>query len=135
MTHRKLPQERTGIDKRCQVDGRKFVIITGEYPDGTLGEVNIRVGKTGDEFRLLTVALMCVSIGLQRGVPLSAYIENLKWQEVGEGGVTDDDDSPLVKNILSYIVDFLDRHYGEKETKDEDSNDDGVDGDDDDGGE
>lgn len=121
MMHRKLPAERVGINRRCQVGGQKFVLITGEYPDGTLGEVNIRIrgGENSDELRLLTPLLMCVSLGLQRGVPLSVYTDNLAWQEVGEGGPTNDEDDPFVKNILLYIVDFLVKHYGEKKPADE----------------
>lgn len=119
MTHHRLPPERKGINRRCMVSGVRFHIITGEYEDGTLGEVEVRAGKPGTELRLLHTVFMFMSMGLQRGIPLQLYIDNVRGQQIGEGGVTDDQDIPLVKNILDYVVRFLEMKYGDGKGSDE----------------
>lgn len=111
--HEKLPPERHGITHRAVVGGVKFYIETSEYPDGQLGAVAITIAKPGNEMRLFDAIGEGISIGLQRGIPLSVYVDVYSYQELGTGGVTDDPDFPVVKSILDFVVRWLDLKYGE----------------------
>lgn len=71
MTSRKrLPSRRRGL--RATVCGAH--LATGEYTDGTLGEIFITYQKEGTFARdALNALAMSISLGLQHGIPLSAF--------------------------------------------------------------
>lgn len=111
--HEKLPDECKGITHRVIVGGVKFYIETSEYPDGRLGAVAITISKPGNEMRLFDAIGTGISIGLQRGIPLSVYVDAYSYQQLGTGGVTDDSDFPTVKSILDFVVRWLEMMYPE----------------------
>jgi len=118
MTHHRLPPERKGLTHKAIIAGVKVKIATGEYKDGTLGEVSITAGKVGDERRLLRIIGIMISTGLQCGVPLSEYIENMKHHRAGTGGATDNEDIPTASSIVDYVARWLELRYGEGESAD-----------------
>lgn len=74
---RKLPPECQGTGWRAVLDRVwKLYIHSGEYPDGTLGEVFVTVGKDGSTVAgLISAWAQAVSIGLQYGVPLAKFVD------------------------------------------------------------
>lgn len=73
----KLPSVRRGITWAVTLDGHKLYIRSGEYPDGTLGEVFVDIAQDGSTLG----GMMCtwarsLSIGLQYGVPLEEYVKS-----------------------------------------------------------
>lgn len=80
MTDRKrLPTRRVGKRFTLGSGVDKFHISTGEYPDGRLGEVFIDCSKEGTFTRdVLKAFAMCLSVGLQHGVPLEAYMHSFR---------------------------------------------------------
>src|SRR5690606_8546690 len=48
---RKLPDKRNGFTQKAKIDGHTVYIRTGEYPDGTMGELFIDMYKEGASFR------------------------------------------------------------------------------------
>ena len=112
MNFEPLPDECSGLTHRAMVGGVKFYIETSEYADGRLGSVAITISKTGNEMRLFDAIGEGISIGLQRGIPLSVYVDAYSYQVVGTGGMTDNPKFPVVKSILDYIVRWLDGKYG-----------------------
>jgi ribonucleoside-diphosphate reductase alpha chain len=57
------------------VGGQKVYLRTGEYEDGTLGEVFIDMHKEGAAFRsMMNCFAIAVSMGLQYGVPLEDLV-------------------------------------------------------------
>lgn len=57
----------------------KFHVSTGEYDDGKLGEVFIDCSKEGTFTRdMLKAFAMSLSVGLQHGVPLSAFAHTFR---------------------------------------------------------
>ena len=115
MNHKHLPPERKGRTHRAIIADTKVYIRTGEYLDGKLGEVFISIDKEGSELRLLDAAAICISAGLQRGVPLSAFTSKLRGQRVGTGGITDDEQQPLAASIVDYLAQWLERKYPAEE--------------------
>ena len=73
---RKLPNKRKGYIQKAKIGGHNVYLHTGEYDDGTLGEVFIDMHKEGAAFKALTNAFaIAVSLGLQHGVPLKEFVD------------------------------------------------------------
>ena len=72
----KLPDRRKGYTQKASINNHKVYLRTGEYMDGSLGEIFIDMHKEGAAFRsLMNNFAIAVSIGLQYGVPLEEFVE------------------------------------------------------------
>jgi ribonucleoside-diphosphate reductase alpha chain len=106
----RLPKKRSGFTQEARVGGHKIFLRTGEYEDGTLGEIFIDMHKEGAAFRsLMNCFAMSISIGLQYGVPLSTYVEQFTFTRFEPQGLVEG--HPYVKFGTS-IVDYLFRVLG-----------------------
>jgi ribonucleoside-diphosphate reductase alpha chain len=112
----KLPERRKGYTQKAIVGGHKVYLRTGEYGDGTLGEIFIDMHKEGAGFRaMMNNFAIAVSVGLQYGVPLEEFVEAFTFTKFEPAGMVQGNDS--VKNatsILDYIfrelaISYLDR--------------------------
>ena len=112
----KLPERRKGYTQKAIVGGHKVYLRTGEYKDGTLGEIFIDMHKEGAGFRaMMNNFAIAVSVGLQYGVPLEEFVEAFTFTRFEPAGMVQGNDS--IKNatsILDYIfrelaVSYLDR--------------------------
>jgi len=58
------------------VGNHKIYLRTGEYEDGTLGEIFVDMHKEGAAFRSMTNCFaIAISLGLQHGVPLEEFVD------------------------------------------------------------
>src|SRR5699024_1862320 len=74
---RKLPSKRKGYTQKVSIDSQSMYIRTGEFDDGTLGELFLDMGKEGGAYGgLLSAFAKAVSIGLQYGVPLDVFADS-----------------------------------------------------------
>jgi ribonucleoside-diphosphate reductase alpha chain len=106
----RLPKKRRGFTQEARVGGHKIFLRTGEYDDGTLGEIFIDMHKEGAAFRsLMNCFAMSVSIGLQYGVPLQTYVDQFTFTRFEPQGPVEG--HPYVKFATS-IVDFIFRALG-----------------------
>ncbi|MEM8570873.1 MAG: vitamin B12-dependent ribonucleotide reductase [Pseudomonadota bacterium] len=112
----KLPERRKGYTQKAMVGGHKVYLRTGEYEDGTLGEIFIDMHKEGAAFRaMMNNFAIAISVGLQYGVPLEEFVEAFTFTRFEPAGMVQGNDS--IKNatsILDYIfrelaVSYLDR--------------------------
>jgi len=112
----KLPERRKGYTQKAIVGGHKVYLRTGEYQDGSLGEIFIDMHKEGAGFRaMMNNFAIAVSVGLQYGVPLEEFVEAFTFTRFEPAGMVQGNDS--IKNatsILDYIfrelaVSYLDR--------------------------
>ncbi len=110
-TRQHLPPERHGTTHTVVIGDRKVKIITGEFGDGSLGEVFIEIGKEGGEMRVYDCFAISISIALQYGVPLEAFTEKFKNQTMEPCGVTDNDDIPLCSSVVDYLAKWLELKY------------------------
>jgi ribonucleoside-diphosphate reductase alpha chain len=115
-TRRRLPDRRKGYIQKAAVGGHKVYLHTGEYDDGSLGEVFIDMHKEGAAFRsLMNNFAIAVSIGLQYGVPLEEFADAFVFTRFEPAGpVTGNDSIRSATSILDYIfrelaVSYLDR--------------------------
>ena len=81
-------------------------MITGEYPDGRLGEIILVTSKEGAAWRaMLNQFAIAVSIGLQHGVPLEAFVKVFTFQKFEPSGMVEGG-SGRVK-MASSLVDWI----------------------------
>lgn len=101
---RTLPAKRRGYTQKAKINGQTLFLRTGEYSDGTLGEIFIDMAKEGATMRsLLNCFAIAVSIGLQYGVPLEEYVEKFVFTRFEPSGMVQ---HPNIKFTTS-IVDFI----------------------------
>lgn len=104
-----LPAKRRGYTFKSKVGGQAVFLRTGEYNDGTLGEIFIDMSKEGATMRsLLNCFAIAVSIGLQYGVPLEEFVDKFIFTRFEPAGIVD---HPNIKNATS-IVDYIFRALG-----------------------
>jgi ribonucleoside-diphosphate reductase alpha chain len=109
-TRVRMPQKRRGFTQEARVGGHKVFLRTGEYEDGSLGEIFIDMHKEGAAFRsLMNCFAMAVSVGLQYGVPLETYVEQFTFTRFEPHGVVGG--HPNIKFATS-IVDYIFRVLG-----------------------
>jgi len=106
----RLPKKRKGFTQEARVGGHKVFLRTGEYEDGSLGEIFIDMHKEGAAFRsLMNCFAISVSMGLQHGVPLESYVEQFTFTRFEPSGPVDG--HPNVKFATS-MIDYVFRVLG-----------------------
>ena len=102
---RPLPQRRRGYTQKAVVGGHTVYFRTGEYEDGTLGEIFIDTHKEGAAFKaVLNNFAISVSIGLQYGVPLKEFVDAFTFTRFDPAGeVQGHDRIKISTSILDYI--------------------------------
>jgi ribonucleoside-diphosphate reductase alpha chain len=106
---RALPAKRRGFTQKAKINGQAMFVRTGEYGDGTLGEIFIDMAKEGATMRsMLNCFAIAVSVGLQYGVPLEEYVEKFVFTKFDPAGFVE---HPNIKSATS-IVDFIFRLLG-----------------------
>ncbi|MGH6931282.1 MAG: vitamin B12-dependent ribonucleotide reductase, partial [Dongiaceae bacterium] len=102
---KRLPERRKGYTQKAIVGGHKVYLRTGEYEDGTLGEVFIDMHKEGAAFRsLMNNFAIAISIGLQYGVPLEEYVEAYTFTRFEPNGIVEGNDAiKMSTSILDYL--------------------------------
>jgi hypothetical protein len=110
---RELPSRRAGYTQKASVGGHKLFLKTGDYADGSLGEIFVTLPKDSAAFRgLMDSFAIAVSLGLQHGVPLASYVDAFVGTRFGAGGVVEGD--PAVRragSLLDYMFRHLAVHY------------------------
>tara|TARA_Y100001970_G_scaffold293768_1_gene443024 strand:+ start:44058 stop:47702 length:3645 start_codon:yes stop_codon:yes gene_type:complete len=105
-TRRPLPNKKKGDNVKARIGGHSVRLITGEYPDGKLGEIILVTSKEGAAWRaMLNQFAIAVSIGLQHGVPLEAFVKVFTFQKFEPSGMVEGG-SGRVK-MASSLVDWI----------------------------
>jgi ribonucleoside-diphosphate reductase alpha chain len=109
----RLPRKRTGFTQEARVGGNKIFLRTGEYADGSLGEIFIDMHKEGAAFRsLMNCFAISVSMGLQYGVPLASYVEQFTFTRFEpQGPVEGHPNIKFATSIIDYIFRVLGIEY------------------------
>jgi ribonucleoside-diphosphate reductase alpha chain len=105
-----LPARRGGWTQEARVGGHKVYLRTGEYEDGTLGELFIDLAKEGATLRgMVSCFAIAVSKGLQYGVPLDEFVDTFTFQTFEPRGIVEG--HPNIK-MANSIVDYVFRSLG-----------------------
>src|SRR5262249_39648571 len=114
---RRLPDRRAGYTQKARIGNHKIYLRTGEYEDGTLGEIFLDMHKEGAAFRSMTNCFAIAgSLGLQHGVPLEEYVDAFIFTRFEPNGMVQG--NPHIKmttSIIDYIfrelaITYLGRH-------------------------
>lgn len=106
---RALPAKRRGFTQKAKINGQAIFLRTGEYGDGTLGEIFIDMAKEGATMRsMMNCFAIAISIGMQYGVPLEEFVDKFAFTRFDPSGFVE---HPNIKSTTS-IVDFIFRVLG-----------------------
>jgi len=106
---RALPAKRRGFTQKAKINGQAIFLRTGEYGDGTLGEIFIDMAKEGATMRsMMNCFAISVSIGMQYGVPLEEFVDKFAFTRFEPSGFVE---HPNIKSTTS-IVDLIFRVLG-----------------------
>ncbi|RYY55168.1 MAG: vitamin B12-dependent ribonucleotide reductase, partial [Chitinophagaceae bacterium] len=106
---RSLPAKRRGFTQKAKINGQAIFLRTGEYQDGTLGEIFIDMAKEGATMRsMMNCFAISISIGLQYGVPLEEFVDKFAFTKFDPSGFVE---HPNIRSATS-IVDFIFRALG-----------------------
>ncbi len=110
---RVLPSRRSGYTQKADVGGHKVYLRTGEFEDGTLGEIFLDMHKEGAAFRsLMNCFAIALSIGLQYGVPLEEFVEAFTFTRFEPNGVVKGHDNiKMATSVIDYIFRELAMNY------------------------
>ena len=107
---RMLPKRRKGYIREAHVGGHKVFLRTGEYDDGSLGEVFIDMYKEGASFKgLLNCFAVLASKALQYGMPLEELVDSFTFTRFEPAGAVQGHN--VIKNSTS-ILDYVFRSIG-----------------------
>jgi ribonucleoside-diphosphate reductase alpha chain len=100
-----LPAKRFGYTQKAKIGGHSIFLRTGQYEDGTLGEIFLDMHKEGAAFRsLLNSFAIAVSLGLQYGVPLEEYVDAFTFTRFEPNGmVSGHDHIKMTTSVLDFI--------------------------------
>lgn len=113
---RSLPNRRAGYTQKAKIAGHSVFVRTGEYDDGSLGEIFLDMHKEGAAFRsILNSFAIAVSLGLQYGVPLEEYVDAFTFTRFEPNGMVQGHDYiKMSTSVLDFIfrdlaISYLDR--------------------------
>lgn len=120
-TRRPLPDTRNSITRKLTIrytttEGKPAAldvyIQIGFYPDGTPGELFLKADKMGSTVSgLLDTIAMCVSIGLQGGVPLHQFTTKMRGMKFEPSGPTGDAEIGIAHSIVDAVARWLERKF------------------------
>jgi ribonucleoside-diphosphate reductase alpha chain len=103
-TRRRLPRDRAARTVSFTVGGQEGYVTFGEYDDGSLGEMFLKVSQQGS-----TMAGICdafataVSVALQYGVPLETLVAKFANTNFVPQGMTNDPEVRMASSLLDYL--------------------------------
>ena len=101
---RRLPKSRPSVTTSFSVAGAEGYMTAGSYPDNGLGEVFLKLGKQGSTLAgVMDAFSIAISIALQYGVPLEAFVSKFVNMRFEPAGLTDDPDIRMSQSIMDYI--------------------------------
>lgn len=109
---RRLPRKREGFTQEARIAGQKIFVRTGEYEDGSLGEIFIDMHKAGSTMRgLLDAFAVAVSLGLQHGVPLEKYVNSMTFTRFEPAGPVEHPNIKMATSVIDYVFRMLGMEY------------------------
>jgi hypothetical protein len=111
--HEPVPARHGGLTQKASVGGHRVFVRTAEYADGRLGDIAVALPREPALARgLMDCLSQAISIGLQHGVPLDAYVDSLALSDFGPAGLVEGD--PAVGHASSpvdYVMRTLAANY------------------------
>ncbi len=101
---RRMPKKRASQTVSFSVGGAEGYLTAGSFETGELGEVFLKLGKQGSTLAgVMDAFSIAISIALQFGVPLEAFVSKFTNMRFEPAGMTDDADIRMAQSIMDYI--------------------------------
>jgi ribonucleoside-diphosphate reductase alpha chain len=101
---RRMPKARRSMTFKFRVADTEGYLTAGEFAEGGVGEIFLRVAKQGSTLAgIMDAFAISISMGLQYGVPLSAYVKQFCGTRFEPSGMTDDPELRIATSILDYV--------------------------------
>ena len=108
----RLPAERASVTHAFTVGGHEGSVTVGLYPDGSPGEIFLRMTKEPSAVSgLLESLAAALSLGLQHGVPLRVLAEQFIETRFEPAGATGSDQIPYARSILDYLFLWMEMRF------------------------
>lgn len=105
---RRMPTDRQSLTHKFSIAGHDGYITVSMYEDGKIGEIFVRMAKTGSTINgLLDSWATMTSIALQYGVPIDVIVKKFSHQRFEPAGFTQNPDIRVAKSIMDYIARWL----------------------------
>src|SRR5439155_17955068 len=109
---RRLPSSRPARTVSFTVGEAEGYITAGEYPDDGIGEIFLKVSKQGSTLSgVMDAFAIAVSLGLQYGVPLEAFVSKFINMRFEPSGITKDPDIRFASSLVDYVFRRLALEY------------------------
>ena len=111
-----LPNRRRGFTQKARIGGHKIYLHTGEYKDGSLGEIFLDMNKEGATLGgIMNCFAIAVSLGLQHGVPLGKYVDAFTFTKFEPAGMVQGSEYiKMSTSPLDYIFRELAVRYNDR---------------------
>ncbi len=108
-----LPNRRGGYTQKAKIGGHKVYLRTGEFEDGTIGEIFVDMHKEGAAYRsLMNSFSIAISLGLQYGVPLEEFVDAFTFTKFEPNGIVQGHDNiKMTTSVIDYIFRDLAMNY------------------------
>ncbi len=108
----KLPDERQSVTHKFSIAGHEGYVTVGLYPDGTPGELFLKMAKEGSTVSGLmdTIGIMS-SMALQYGVPMKALVDKFSHSRFEPAGFTNNPEIPMAKSVTDYVFRYLGNRF------------------------
>src|SRR5437588_5090210 len=109
---KRLPRSRPSKTISFKVGDSEGYITAGEYPDDGIGEIFLKVSKQGSTLSgVMDAFAIAVSLGLQYGVPLEAFVSKFVNMRFEPSGITKDPDIRFGSSLVDYVFRKLALEY------------------------
>jgi ribonucleoside-diphosphate reductase alpha chain len=104
----RLPAERASVTHKFALSGHEGYITVGLYPNGSPGEIFIRMAKEGSTVSgLMDSFATAISLALQHGVPLRVLCEKFAHTRFEPSGWTGNPEIGYAKSVMDYIFRWI----------------------------
>ena len=112
---KRLPDTRDSVTHKFSISGHEGYLTAGLYPDGSPGEVFIKMAKQGSTVSGLvdTIAVL-ISVALQYGVPLESLVHKFELTRFEPSGHTTNRDIRITSSIADYVFTWLGLRFSEE---------------------
>src|SRR6266516_5261603 len=101
---RRLPRSRPSVTTKFEVGDAEGYITASSYPDNGIGEIFLKTSKQGSTLAgIMDAFSIAISIGLQYGVPLDAYVDKFINMKFEPSGMTNDPDIRFATSLVDYV--------------------------------
>lgn len=109
-----LPPTRESITHKFCIDRHEGYLTIGLYPDGTPGEIFLKIAKEGSALSGMCQAFCrAFSIAMQYGLSIEEAVVRFKGMRFEPMGYTNNPEIPEAQSIVDYVARYLEITFGE----------------------